>query len=102
LQEVSGGVDIIIDGAAGKSFLSLLEVASPGARIVNYGATLGDVPSFNLRRIFWKQLNLLGSTMGSPSDFKKMIDFVAQHKIRPVVDEVFNFDKAAEAMEKNE
>ncbi len=98
LKQIVRGFDIIIDGAAGKGFLQLPELALPGGRIVNYGATLGDTPSFNMRRIFWKQLTILGSTMGSPADFQHMLDFVSQHGIEPVIDKVFNFDDADKAM----
>jgi zinc-binding alcohol dehydrogenase/oxidoreductase len=49
------------------------------------------------RRIFWKQLNVLGSTMGSPEDFAGMMDFVARHGIRPVVDRVFGLEQGEAA-----
>ncbi len=42
-----------------------------------------------LRKVFWKQLHLVGSTMGSPDDFAAMLDMVCKHKIQPVIDEVF-------------
>jgi zinc-binding alcohol dehydrogenase/oxidoreductase len=100
LKEIVGGFDVIVDGAAGKGFLQLLELALPGGRIVNYGATQGDVPSMNMRRIFWKQLNILGSTMGSPADFQQMADFVSMHGIEPIIDEIFDFTDAEKAMQK--
>jgi D-arabinose 1-dehydrogenase-like Zn-dependent alcohol dehydrogenase len=49
------------------------------------------------RRVFWKQLNVLGSTMGSPEDFRSMIAFVNEHQIRPVVDRVFPFNEGEAA-----
>lgn len=85
-----GGFDVIIDGAAGSSVNDLLDLAVPGGRIVFYGATLGNAPEVLIRRIFWKQLNILGSTMGSPADFAAMAAFVASHGLRPVVDSVFS------------
>ena len=50
------------------------------------------------RRIFWKQLNVMGSTMGSPADFRSMVDFVGQHSIRPVIDTAFPFEEGEAAM----
>jgi zinc-binding alcohol dehydrogenase/oxidoreductase len=85
-----GGFDVIIDGAAGASVNDLLDLAVPGGRLVFYGATLGNAPNVLIRRIFWKQLNVLGSTMGSPADFAAMVAFVSEHALRPVVDSVFS------------
>ena len=85
-----GGFDVIIDGAAGSSVNDLLDLAVPGGRVVFYGATLGNAPDVLIRRIFWKQLNILGSTMGSPADFAAMAAFVSLHGLRPVVDSVFS------------
>jgi D-arabinose 1-dehydrogenase-like Zn-dependent alcohol dehydrogenase len=69
----------------------LLNLATPGGRVVFYGATRGNPSSLTARRIFWKQLNVLGSTMGTPQDFQSMVAFVGRHGIRPVVDKVFAF-----------
>ena len=85
-----GGFDVIIDGTAGASVNDLLDLAVPGGRLVFYGATLGNAPDVLIRRIFWKQLNVLGSTMGSPADFAALMTFVGTHGIRPVVDSVFS------------
>ncbi len=85
-----GGFDVIIDGAAGASVNDLLDLAVPGGRLVFYGATLGNAPNVLVRRIFWKQLNVLGSTMGSPADFAAMMAFVSSHGLRPVIDSVFS------------
>jgi len=58
---------------------------------VFYGSTQGNPTGLEARRIFWKQLNILGSTMGSPDDFSAMIGFVNKHGIRPVIDKIFPF-----------
>jgi len=91
LQDLAGSFDVIIDGAAGDGMDELLNLATPGGRVVFYGATRGNPSSLTARRIFWKQLNILGSTMGSPEDFQSMVAFVGRHDIRPVVDKVFAF-----------
>ncbi len=90
LRSQTGGFDLIIDGTAGSSVNDLLDLAVPGGRLVFYGATLGNAPDVLIRRIFWKQLNVMGSTMGSPADFAAMVAFVTAHGLRPVVDSVFS------------
>ncbi len=92
-----GPFDVIVDSAGGAGFADLVELAAPGGRVVFFGATRGNVPDLPLRKVFWKQLSLLGSTMGSPADFQMMTDFVARHAIRPVVGSVFPIEAAAEA-----
>jgi zinc-binding alcohol dehydrogenase/oxidoreductase len=98
----SGPLDLIVDGAGGPGYRQLLEVAAPAGRIVNYGATAGRPPELDLFPVFWKQLHLIGSTMGSPQDFEAMLDFVQQHRIRPVIDQVFPLDDADLAIRRME
>ena len=97
LQALIGGrPDVIIDGAGGDTFNKAPDLVKPGGRVVTYGATLGAVPNLEVRRIFWKQLNVLGSTMGSPRDFAAMLQLYADG-VRPVVDGVLPLDQAAAA-----
>ncbi len=99
------GFDVIIDSAGGAGFPKLIDLAAPGGRIAFYGATLGNPPEIDLRRVFWKQLNILGSTMGSPAEFAAMVAFVEQHKIVPLADKVFALaegDAAFAAMDRAE
>jgi len=102
LKKEADAFDVIIDGAAGDGLNDLLDLAKPGGRIVVYGATQGNPSNIIARRIFWKQLNLLGSTMGSPADFNEMIKFINHHKIKPVVDKVFAFNEGEMAMQRME
>jgi NADPH:quinone reductase-like Zn-dependent oxidoreductase len=92
-----GGFDVIIDSAGGDGLNDLIDVASSGARIAFYGATRGNPSSVTLRKIFWRQLSLLGTTMGSPSDWKQMIAFVDQKSIKPVVSKVYLLSDAMAA-----
>lgn len=98
LRQNAGLFDVIFDSAGGEGFLSLIDLAAPGARIAFVGATRGDVKDFNLRKIFWKQLSLLGSTMGSPADFEAMLKFVSEKRIEPVVDRAFALEDAELAL----
>ena len=94
-----GPFDVIVDGAGGPGFSALLDLAAPGGRIVLYGATRGNVPEVVLRKVFWKQLSILGSTMGSPADWSAMTGFAGRNAIRPVVSDVFAFERGPEAFE---
>ncbi len=89
LTQNSGGFDVIIDSAAGEAFGTLLDVAAPGGRLVFYGATLGNIPQLPAAKVFWKQLSILGTSMGSEQDFDEMLAFVNQHQLMPVVDKTF-------------
>ena len=95
--EAGGLFDVIIDSAGGAGFESLVDLAAPGGRIAFFGATRGNPNVLPMRKIFWRQLSLLGTTMGSPSDWATMLSAVTLHKIRPVVSDVFPFSRAAEA-----
>jgi zinc-binding alcohol dehydrogenase/oxidoreductase len=94
-----GPFEVVIDSAGGPGLGSLIDAAAPGGRIALFGATRGNTPELVLRKVFWKQLSLLGSTMGSPSDWSAMNAFVETHALKPVVSEVFPFDRALEAFE---
>lgn len=91
------GYDLIVDSAGGEGFASLLDLARPGGRIVFYGATRGNPPGLDLRRIFWKQLRLQGTTMGTAADFAGLLKLYSDAKLRPVVDRTFPLAEANEA-----
>ncbi len=92
-----GAFDVIVDSAGGPGFGNLLDVAAAGGRVAFFGATRGDPAALPLRKIFWRQLSLLGTTMGSPADWAAMVQFVEDHQIRPVVSDVFPLDRAGDA-----
>jgi NADPH:quinone reductase-like Zn-dependent oxidoreductase len=100
VSEQFGPVHLIVDGAGGDGYGELLDMACPGGRIVNYGITTGPFTKLELRQVYWKQLHLVGSTMGSPDDFGDMLDMVNKHKIEPVIDEVFDLSDGNKGFEK--
>jgi zinc-binding alcohol dehydrogenase/oxidoreductase len=97
--KAAGTFDVIIDSAGGPGFGDLIDAAAPGGRIAFFGATRGNVPELVLRKVFWKQLSILGSTMGSAADWNAMSAFVDRYALRPVVSEVFPFARAVEAFD---
>ena len=96
------GFDVIIDSAGGENFDKLISLANPSGRIVTFGATAGTVKEITIRKLFWKQLSILGSTMGSTSDFESMLKYVKKHKIVPIIDSTFPLQEAELAMRKME
>lgn len=89
---------LIIDGAGGPGYGDLIQLAAPGGRIVSYGATAGPPQKLALAKVFWKQLRLQGSTMGSPDDFTRMVQFVNQHQVKPIVDSITPLQDGNEAL----
>jgi NADPH:quinone reductase-like Zn-dependent oxidoreductase len=100
LKKMSGGFEAIVDSSGGETFSKLVDMAKPAGRIAMYGATLGAFNSGVPAKIFWKQLDILGSTMGNDEEFAEMVNFVNQHKIIPVVDAVYPLEQAQTALEK--
>ena len=95
---LSGGLDVIIDGTGGAAFNQYIALMKPAGRIVVYGATAGNPPEGpEMARLFFRQLQIRGSTMGSLSEFSEMLGFVAVRHIEPVVDQVFPLEQAAAA-----
>jgi NADPH:quinone reductase-like Zn-dependent oxidoreductase len=96
-QKETGGFDIIIDSAGGDQFGKLIELALPGGRIVNFGKTSGNIGELSTKLLYWKQLSIFGSTMGTRDEFLSMIDFVESRKIKPVIDKVYKLEEINEA-----
>jgi NADPH:quinone reductase-like Zn-dependent oxidoreductase len=99
-RAAGGGFDIIIDSAGGDQFSKLIELAMPGGRIVNFGRTAGTITEIPTRLLYWKQLSLFGSTMGTRDEFLSMIDFVESRKLKPVIDSVFPLGQVPQAVER--
>ena len=101
-QELSRGFDVIIDSAGGPSFSHLISLLRPGGRLVFMGATQGNPTELDMRKIFWKQLSLFGTTMGNLEEFAEMLHFVTAHQIKPIIDRVFSLDEINQAIQRME
>lgn len=90
VREVTGGrgADVVVDHVGDATWRTSLDVAARDGRIAVCGATTGPNPPAALHRIWWKQLTILGSTMGTRADFEGAYDLIASGRARPVVDEV--------------
>jgi len=100
-REASGGkgADIVVEHIGEATWKSSLQAVRPGGRITVCGATSGPNPPAMLHRIFWKQLSILGSTMGTREDFAAVLDLVATGRVTPIVDRTFPLAEAAAAHE---
>jgi zinc-binding alcohol dehydrogenase/oxidoreductase len=101
-KESGGGFDIIIDSAGGKDFSKLIELAMPGGRIVNFGRTAGNINEISTRLLYWKQLSIHGTTMGTRDEFLSMLDFLEGRNIKPVMDKTFRLEEINEAFARME
>lgn len=97
LKEQMGYADIIVDSVGGSSFSKLINVANNGGRIVSFGATAGPIPQIVMPKIFFKHLDILGSTMGSPKDFTNMLKLYEEHQLRPAIDSVYSLEEVQQA-----
>jgi NADPH:quinone reductase-like Zn-dependent oxidoreductase len=97
-----GGAHVVVEHVGEATWTRTLASARTGGRIVVCGATSGPNPPANLHRIWWRELEIYGSTMGTPADFKGAYDLIAAGKARPVVDSVFPLAEARAAHERLE
>jgi NADPH:quinone reductase-like Zn-dependent oxidoreductase len=96
------GVDVAVDAVGAATWPLDFTCVRKGGRVVLCGVTTGGQAETNLRTLYWNQLTVLGSTLGSAEDFRQMLDAVSVNKLRPAIDEVFPLDKARDAMAKME
>jgi zinc-binding alcohol dehydrogenase/oxidoreductase len=101
-ETTGGGAHVVVDDVGDATWKRTLDAARPEGRVVVCGATTGPNPPAALHRIWWKQLSILGSTMGTPDDFQGVYDLIAAGRIRPVVDSVFPLADARAAHERLE
>ena len=101
VKEATGGhgADVVVEHVGEATWKTSLQVAATEGRIVVCGATSGPNPPAQLHRIWWKQLSILGSTMGTRADFAGAYDLVARGTVKPIVDRVFPLSEAAAAHE---
>jgi NADPH:quinone reductase-like Zn-dependent oxidoreductase len=87
-ETTGGGAHVVIDDVGDATWKRTLDAARPEGRVVVCGATTGPNPPAALHRVWWKQLSILGSTMGTREDFEGAYALIAEGRARPVIDEV--------------
>lgn len=94
-----GEVDLVVDSSGGDTLNKALGLLRPGGRVVLYGGTRLE-STIRIFPIFWNHLDIRGTSMGSPADFRAMLDLVAKHEIRPAIDRIYAMDDAVAAAER--
>lgn len=92
-------IDLVIDSVGRATFNRSLDVLKLGGRIVIFGATTEDSVDFNLRKFFYGQYQLFGSTMGSREELRDMLVHIEKYGMHPIVDCVFKLEDAQQAFD---
>jgi NADPH:quinone reductase-like Zn-dependent oxidoreductase len=91
------GADVVIEHVGGEVLTKSVLATAAGGRIVTCGATAGFEPKIDLRHVFFRQIEILGSTMGSKGALFEVLRHVAAGRLKPVVDRVLPLWEAREA-----
>ena len=94
------GMDVIVDGAGGVDFGRLVPLLGMGGRLVFYGGTNGKWPAISPQQLFFKQAAIVGSTMGTPREFRRMWAFIAQKQLKPPIDSHWSLERVEEAFKR--
>ncbi len=95
-----GAVDVVVDSAGAAAFPGAVEVLRDGGTLVNFGDTAGEEARLDLGRLFFGQLSIHGTTLGSPREFAALLEHVARASWRPVVDCVLPLERCRKAHER--
>lgn len=90
-------MDVVIDCVGAATFNKSLSQLRPGGTIVTFGSSTGDEVNINLRDLFYGQINVLGTTMGSKEEYIKMLQFIELHQIKPIIDRIYPLSEYEQA-----
>lgn len=93
------GVDVVFENVGAAAWSSAMKSLARGGRLVTCGATTGDQPGADLRRIFVRQLQIFGSSLGTTGEFHDLLSFVGRTGLRPIVDREYPFDEIHAALD---
>lgn len=93
------GAEVVIDSVGGPGWSASLKMAARGGRIVTCGATAGSQPGADLQRVFIRQLQIFGSTLGSQDEFRQLLNAATQGGLQPVIDRVYPLSQAVAALD---
>jgi len=86
------GVDVVLDSVGSSTFSSSLRILKPGGKLIVPGSTTGPLAEIDLRQVFWKQLEIKGTTMSNQAEFRDVMKVVFDGKVSPIIDKIFNID----------
>lgn len=93
------GVDVVLDSVGTAVWDDCMKALGVGGRLVTYGGTSGAKVEADVRAIFWKQISVHGSTMGTPTEFREVMQLVFTGRLRPIVHEVLTLEEVRAAHE---
>lgn len=96
------GVDVVIENVGQAVWSSALKSLARGGRLVTCGATSGDQPSADLRRVFVRQLQILGSSLGNFDEYRNLLGWAEHRALRPVIDSRHSLDGVHAALDRLE
>ena len=96
------GVDVILDSVGAPTLPRSVRALARAGRVVVIGATAGSTVELDVRTLFWRQASIRGSTMAGASEFSEVLGHIASGRLKPVVDTVAPFDRAADAFRRFE
>ncbi|MFB4164094.1 zinc-binding dehydrogenase [Alteribacillus sp. JSM 102045] len=97
--------DLVIECVGAATFQKSLKQVRLGGTIVTFGASAGDIVEIDIRKFFYGQYNLLGTTLGSAEEYREMLRFIERNQIKPIMDHVYpleQYEEAFQRMEKGE
>ena len=92
------GVDVVFENVGEAVWPAAMKSLVRGGRLVTCGATSGDQPGADLRRLFIRQLRVLGSTLGTVAELHDLLAFCQRHAVRPVIEQTFSLDQVHAAL----
>jgi NADPH:quinone reductase-like Zn-dependent oxidoreductase len=92
----------VVDSSGTASFAKSVRLLALGGRLVTCGATTGPLAEIDIRHVFWKQLSILGSTMGIPKDLEDSLRMWQEGRLKVVIDSTWRLDQVKEAMARME
>jgi NADPH:quinone reductase-like Zn-dependent oxidoreductase len=94
------GADVVVDSVGEATWSGSLRALRRGGRLVICGATTGPMVSLDLRRLFWHQWSILGSTLGSRRDYAAIVEHAAAGRLWPAIDRIFSLEEGPAAYER--
>ncbi len=94
------GVEVVVDNVGEKTWEQSLRCLSRLGRLVTCGATTGPHVSTDVRKLFWYQYTIMGSTMGSDAEYRRIVELAGRGLLRPVIDSVHPLAGAREAYQR--
>lgn len=91
------GIDVVIDSIGQATFPTSIRLLRPGGRLITCGATSGPLTKVDITQIFWKHLEIKGSTMSNQNEFHEVMKLIFKGKLSPIIDKIFSLDQVIEA-----